>query len=66
MLDYPRAGVGFLNLMYWIDPATGVAAVLQAQYLPPLDGTMGPVCEELERRLYAGLEVNEKEGGATG
>ena len=48
-----------MNLLYWIDPTTGVAAVLQAQYLPPLDGTLGPICEEFERRLYAGLEVDD-------
>ena len=55
--------MGFLNLFYWIDPTTGVAAVLQAQYLPPLDGTMGLICEEFERRLYAGLEGENEESG---
>ncbi|TEB26226.1 beta-lactamase/transpeptidase-like protein [Coprinellus micaceus] len=55
--------MGFLNLFYWIDPTTGVAAVLQAQYLPPLDGTMGSICEEFEQRLYAGLEEENEESG---
>ncbi|KAJ2923333.1 hypothetical protein H1R20_g13760, partial [Candolleomyces eurysporus] len=46
---------GFLNTTHFIDPSTGVAAVFQAQLLPPLDPVILRTAGALEGVLYQGL-----------
>ncbi|RXW17483.1 hypothetical protein EST38_g8378 [Candolleomyces aberdarensis] len=46
---------GFLNTTHFIDPSTGVAAVFQAQMLPPLDPVVLRTAGALEGVLYQSL-----------
>jgi methyl acetate hydrolase len=45
---------GLANCYYWVDPASGVAAMLCAQFLPFADPRMLGVFREFERAVYAG------------
>ncbi len=52
-----RAGsqgwAGLLNTHYWIDPSSGIAAVLMTQMLPFVDPRFTRVYEAFERGVYA-------------
>ncbi len=52
-----RAGslswAGVMNTHYWIDPATGLAAVIMMQHLPFLDAAALATYEAFERAVYA-------------
>lgn len=56
-----RAGslswAGLANIFYWIDRATGVAAVWAAQLLPFFDPVAAAGVEGFERAVYRGLEA---------
>jgi CubicO group peptidase (beta-lactamase class C family) len=51
-----RAGsltwAGFLNTHYWIDPSSGIAAVLMTQLLPFVDPQFMGLYEAFEREVY--------------
>lgn len=53
-----RAGslgwAGICNTHYWIDPASGLAAVLMTQSLPFLEPGMLQLYDDFERAVYAG------------
>ena len=46
---------GLFNTEFWIDPATGIGAVLLMQYLPFYDVDAVDTLAGFERRLYAGF-----------
>ncbi len=54
-----RAGslfwAGLLNTFYWIDPASGIVAVLMFQHVPFLDRDAVAVLESFERAVYSSL-----------
>jgi CubicO group peptidase (beta-lactamase class C family) len=46
---------GIYNTEFWIDPATGIGAVLLMQYLPFYDADAIATLAGFEQRIYAGL-----------
>lgn len=52
---YMFAGLGWAGTHFFIDPATGIAAVFGTQILPFPDPQVAALWERLERALYAGL-----------
>ncbi|KAF8649414.1 hypothetical protein AX16_005855 [Volvariella volvacea WC 439] len=46
---------GWAGTYFFMDPETGVAAILATQILPTLDNELGQVWDDVERTLYAGL-----------
>ena len=46
---------GIFNTQFWIDPESGIGAVLLMQYLPFYDDDAIAALEGFERRVYAGL-----------
>jgi methyl acetate hydrolase len=54
-----RAGscgwAGLMNTHYWIDPATGICAVLMMQQLPFMEPGAAATYEAFERAVYAEL-----------
>jgi len=49
------AWAGIFNTEFWIDPDTGIGAVLMMQYLPFYDVDAISVLQGFEQRVYAGL-----------
>jgi CubicO group peptidase (beta-lactamase class C family) len=47
---------GIYNTEFWVDPATGVGAVLLMQYLPFYDGDAIATLIDFEQRLYRSLD----------
>lgn len=53
------------NSRQWIDPASGIAAALFTQIMPPVDASVTDLLLELERALYRAVAVGaEAEAGA--
>ena len=48
-------GYGWAGTYYFIDPETGVAAVLGSQLVPSIDPEVAELWGRLEEALYAGL-----------
>lgn len=61
--DRRRAGslswAGVMNTHYWIDPTTGIAAVIMMQHLPFVDEAALKVYGDFERAVYAGLRESQ-------
>jgi len=49
-------GFGWANTRFFIDPTSGVAAILNMQMIPTVDKDIAEVAAKLETALYAGLE----------
>jgi CubicO group peptidase (beta-lactamase class C family) len=47
---------GIYNTEFWVDPATGIGAVLLMQYLPFYDGDAIATLIDFEQRLYRSLD----------
>jgi len=54
---YSGCWFGWANTRYFIDPTTGVAAVLNMQMIPTLDEEVEVYASQLEKVLYAGLQM---------
>ncbi|KAF8893005.1 beta-lactamase/transpeptidase-like protein [Infundibulicybe gibba] len=50
------AGGGWANTSYFLDPSSGIAAVLGTQLVPATDVTKASLWDKIERLIYAGLE----------
>lgn len=50
------AWAGIYNTEFWIDPQTGIGAVLMMQYLPFYDDTAIEVLQGFEQRVYKSLD----------
>lgn len=50
------AWAGLFNTFYWIDPKTGICAVLLMQFLPFVDKEAVGLLDEFERAVYASLK----------
>jgi CubicO group peptidase (beta-lactamase class C family) len=48
---------GIYNTQFWIDPASGIGAVLMMQYLPFYDADAIATLTGFEQRVYQGLRT---------
>jgi methyl acetate hydrolase len=54
------SGYGWAGTYHFIDPTTGVAAVLGSQIIPTRDAEVVQIWEKLETVLYSGLVLQSE------